>query len=375
MNSLLDNLQSSRSALFKKHGIERAILSPGHLFDLSNPDKVKDGEKDFFLRFLSTLNLCNRSSRRHVRNLHDDGLQRKIEAEHPRSWIFPQSPKWPVFDNHKFTITGKRNDETLELGGYKTVHELIGEIKNNLNKNRAKACPEVTDKDIASWIRDIISGNRYIVQNGVLKRSNSADIKIEDFKKLADMMVAQLIKITYLLFGSEVMRNPASLIHHQMMIDLILVNKMTWKDALDSKLKKRDKKTNKVASDGGEMPMSMQEAVSSARILHNKFISFMPHPYYYDPLEVDDDTAAAREGELLDRENAIYEEWFTKYKPKDDVTRLKVLSKAINRWYALEESDEAVDRLTARIMTPQSRLQTNVKQTNVKLEQQTAKKK
>lgn len=345
LNSLLDNLRASRSDLFRQHGIERVILSPGHLFDLSKE------EKDFFPRFLATLNLCNRSSRRYLRNRHDDNLKRQIEAEHPKSWKFRQSPNWPAFDNHKFTTTGKRNDETLELAGYNVVYDLITWMKKNLNEHRVEErYLEVTDKVIASWIRDIIED-----KDVVLTRNDGTVVEIKKFKKLTDMMVAQLIKITYLLFGSEVMRNPASLIHHQMMIDLILDGMMTWKDALDSKRKIKIKKTNKVESDGGEMPMSMKEAVASARILHKRFLPFIPHPYYYDPLEDDDAAAAAREEELRRRENAIYEKWFTQYMwwiEDTDEVRLVVLSDAVSRWYGLKESDDTVDRLTTKITTP-----------------------
>ena len=45
-----------------------------------------------------------------------------------------------------------------------------------------------------------------------------------------------------------------------------------------------------------------------------------------------------REEELLDRENAIYEKWFTEYNrsSRDDVIRLEVLLKAVSRWYGVE---------------------------------------
>jgi hypothetical protein len=312
LNSLLHNLRASRSDLFRQHGVERVILSPGHLFDLS----TKRGN-EFFPQFLATLNLCNRSSRRHLRNLRDDNLQRKTDEVHPRGWKFPQSSKWSVFDNHKFTIKGKRKDETLELGGYKVVYEIIEKIKFNLNKYIDR---KVTDKDIAFWIRSIING-KLIVQDGALVRSDKSVLAINQFKKLPDKMVAQLIKITYLLFGSEVMRNPASLIHHQMMIDLILDGMMTWKEALNG-------------DDGGEMPMSMKNAVASARILHKRFLPYMPHPYYYDPLEV---VAAAKEDVLLHRENVIYDNWFIAFLEEEDTdkVRLKVLSEAVEQWYGL----------------------------------------
>ena len=121
---------------------------------------------------------------------------------------------------------------------------------------------------------------------------------------------------------------------------------LTWEDALLN---------DSGGDDGGMMPMSMKKSVSSARILHNKFISFMPHPYYYDPLEVNDDTATAREDELLDRENAIYENWCTAFGNDDDTDqkRFKNLSNEVKEWYGLSidqsgstELDDSFDLLS-----------------------------
>ena len=55
----------------------------------------------------------------------------------------------------------------------------------------------VTYEDIAFWIRSIING-KSIVQDGALKCSDERVLAINQFKKLTDKMVAQLIKITYL---------------------------------------------------------------------------------------------------------------------------------------------------------------------------------
>ena len=109
------------------------------------------------------------------------------------------------------------------------VYNLIEQIKYNLNNNRVEACPAVDDVDIAFWIRGIISG-KSIVQNGALVCcDNISVLAINQFEKLTEKMIAKLIKITYLLFGSEVMRNPASLIHHQMIIDLIIMGYLVKK--------------------------------------------------------------------------------------------------------------------------------------------------
>ena len=101
--------------------------------------------------------------------------------------------------------------------------------------------------------------------------------------------------------------------------------------------------------------MSMKKAVASARILHKRFLPFMPYPYYYDPLEAADDNAAAREGELLGRENAIYEKWFTDYvciklafleEEDTDVLRLDLLSEAVKGWYGLTMVTTELDDIT-----------------------------
>lgn len=317
LSHLFGNLQKSKNDFYRENGVERIILPEGHIFDLS-------GEDNFLPKFLATLNICNRSARRHLRNNGDDELERLIEEEYHRAWKFPQSERL-VTDNHKFTRTGKRNDETSELGSYSTVLKLINGIKKTLNDYKKSGISKVKNKDIALWIRRILQGDEL----DTLVTCDGKNIEIEHYARLIKKIKFDLVKITYLLFGCEVVRNPASLIHQQMMLDLIIDDKISWKNAIDSGLKYKDK------SDGGEMPMSMKKAVESARMIHNKFLSFMPEEYMYDPAPTE---ASVREAELLQREHNITEKWFKHFFNQPalgDKEKIEILVEQIVRWYGI----------------------------------------
>lgn len=216
-------------------------------------------------------------------------------------------------------------------------------VSNNLNKYKKAGVPNVRDEDIAFWIRQTLQGEKL----DTLVNCKGKNIEVEHYARLIKMVKFDLVKITYLLFGSEVVRNPASLVHQQMMLDLIIDEKISWKDALDSKVIKTVKEkvmknadgekiitdVEKTKTDGGEMPMSMKEAVESARILHNKFFGLMPQGYMYDPAPTE---ASVRETELLQREHDITEKWFNTYGPGlEDEARIEILVKQIVRWYGI----------------------------------------
>lgn len=298
LKRLFRSLKDSKNKLFRDNGIERVVLPEVHIFNL---------EANILPKFLATLNICNRSACRHLRNNSEDNFKHLVEEEFHRKWLFPQSKRL-IFDNHKFTIKDKLNDETSELGGYATILILINGIIDELNGENIVVSDEI-DKDVAIWIRQILQGKKRL-EIGVNSIST----------RLMQMVKYNLIKITHLLFGSEVVRNPASLIHQQMMLDLIIVGGMTWRDALDSKI-------HEGKSDGGEMPMSMKKAVDSFRILHYKFLRFMPHEYIYDPAVTEEGSVKVEE--LLKREHEIMEKWFWYYTPElyDIDQNLNVLGK------------------------------------------------
>ncbi len=322
--TFLSALDKSKKNFFREHGIEGITLSNAHIFDLSN-------EENFLLKFFATLNMCNRSARRHLRNREDTELEYIIEEEHFRSWIFPQSKKI-VTDNHKFSVNGHRKDSTSELGGYSKVYDIISHIKLNINKSKAHRVVSITDQDIALWIRQILQGNKL----DKLTNSNGEIIETKQYPKLIEIVKSDLVKITYLLFGSEVMRNPASLIHQQMLLDLIIYAGMSWQTAIN--FRQHDGK-----EDGGVMPMSMKGAVKSARMLHKIFYNSMPKSYMYgSTLSIE----SKREIELLQREYYITEEWFScihelnhkKSRLGDlDKAKIEIILEALPRWYGVND--------------------------------------
>jgi hypothetical protein len=95
------------------------------------------------------------------------------------------------------------------------------------------------------------------------------------------------VRVWYLLFGSEVKRNPAHLVHVNMAFDLVEAGRVEW----GSVVKK--------------IPMCASSALvkQHAMKLNEVFRDFMPHKYLYQ-IESDYDL-----GDLVEREAAIVKEW------------------------------------------------------------------
>ena len=89
----------------------------------------------------------------------------------------------------------------------------------------------------------------------------------EVFVKGADQLSNNAASLHYLLFGTEVIRNPSALIHNMMMLDLIKCGKLTWKKAFEDH----------------DMPMSIQDAIVASRIKNSEYSEkYMPHKYLYE---------------------------------------------------------------------------------------------
>ena len=121
-------------------------------------------------------------------------------------------------------------------------------------------------------------------------------------KRLEENVLKDLAKITYLIFGCEVVRNPAALIYNHMALDLIKGEIISWEEALNSEIRKKGDKNE---ADGGMMPMTMKLAVLAARNLHNQYGKFLPTEYSYDRhLQ-----KTSRYEELLEREYNLIFQW------------------------------------------------------------------
>lgn len=280
--------------------IERPILDSSYTFE---PHNI---EGDFRTNFLATLALSSRSAKRHIRNILDNQPFRlEVEESSARCWRFPSSDKLVV---DMQTVTGgARKDRTMSLSTYETIGEYIKKIQEDLS---------ITDSEIVQYIRLILSGNVITLEH--------------ENKALVKEIQRTITRITYLIFGSEVVRNPASLICNQMMLDLIQHEneEWSWELAFTGKPNYKDK------ADGGDMPMSMKEAVQSARALNKRFASKLPCFYWYEGPE------SGRAEELFNRELIVFSHWKKYIHPgvKNVQKTIESILEACERWYGVSIS-------------------------------------
>ena len=138
----------------------------------------------------------------------------------------------------------------------------------------------------------------------------------------------------YLMFGTEVMRNPSALIHSMMILDLIQSGNITWKTALTE-----------------IMPMSQKGSVMGARIKNIKYNGkYMPRNYLYDlenyhDIDKEENISALKA--LLHREKVLMMRWLKQKHPtyldeEDNLNEFgkenlfNLLQKSCKTWYNIE---------------------------------------
>ncbi len=190
--------------------------------------------------------------------------------------------------------------------------QLVGNDKDisylSLTEKISKYCTQfkLADADIAKWLGEIVNGK---MANGIsLIKMDKEELKYD--ASIHREFVEFLVELAALLFVCEPIRNPAAFVCHQMMLDLIQSNCMTWKDTLASQ-----------GENGGSMPMSMEDAVPCARYLHTEFAACLPHEYKYAG-EVSENYEKIKD--LMQRTERLIMQWYKVFgKSKDlDVDQL-----------------------------------------------------
>jgi hypothetical protein len=297
----------------------RKTLDNSYIFEYQDNSYTID-------QFLANLRLCNRSTKRYIKNSEsfDPLFSKQILS---RSTRFPASKDYAI-ENQEITSNQNRKDLVINGGSYKDIAEKIKMLREKVNKNLPKD-KKIDDKDIAYWIQQTLKGNTLTSLN--YHSDKDCPVTIPKYQ-LAEIK-KYIVDITYLLFGTEVVRNPASLIHHQMMLDLIMLGnkEMTW-EAFFTK---------------GLMPMEIAAgddnngvgAVKASRTKHMQYSRFMPHKYQYPKEMVD--IFHPKYFELINREGQITKLWLEnctnvfKQNNDKDVT-LKIIEKlqsACAKWY------------------------------------------
>jgi hypothetical protein len=275
--SLLENLSST-----KPFAIDRSILNRRYAHRIT-------GSNDLF----AGVRLSNRSQQRLIRNMKDTKA-----GTGDISTALWQFPGMTIQETQTVTSNLARTDVVEPKDSYPT-------LATKIEKSKLK------DKKIAQEIR-------HIVHTGGLLSDQGQSAKL-------------LFILAYMLFGVEVARNPACIIVHQMMLDLIINGKLTWKTVFND--------TSLAFGGGGKMPMSMDEkAVQSARYLQNLFNPFMPHHYFY-PGSASTENAAGIQSvaELMRRQAWITSEWLkmqrSHIESKTTPDDISLIENAISGWY------------------------------------------
>ena len=275
----------------------RSFFGPATRMTLSNQYKFdfKDGYS--LSKFMANLRLCNRSTKRLIRsnNSVKDLILRKQKLS--RGCKFPSSVESAI-ETQEITNQGNRADLVINNGTYEDIYERIENLKRWGN---------ISDKDIAYWVRQTFEGDPLaeLTHFNGDKVTDLANFQINEIKGV-------IVDLTYQLFGTEVVRNPASFVHHNMMLDLIMGGYYTWKEFLI-----RDEINSPL------LPMEIKGdkdktgAVKCARALHNKYNPFMPYPYEYpkEAATMDDPKVL----DLIEREGKLTLQWLIYCAKREDM--------------------------------------------------------
>lgn len=155
----------------------------------------------------------------------------------------------------------------------------------------------------------------------------------------------------YLLYGTEVVRNPSTLIHNMMAMELISNGKMSWKEAFDNR----------------GIPMCIKGAIGASRMINEENSEYMPHKYIYDNYNMDDNyykETYSNKQTLIKTEKDLVVKWL-KLKFGDQYQQVcfnkdgldlkithaesmfDILSDACNNWYIGEKGIEVTGEIIA----------------------------
>lgn len=284
---------------------------------------------------LASLRFNNRIQKRRARQAQQEQGEKLIEETFHLTWQHPTG--FQALESQSIDTKGGRSDLIDNLSNYENIANKIDDFITKINNYNEKN--KVGAKIFAKWVRQVLQGNEL----KILLNVQNDPITISDGLKKS--LIKFLTNLTQLLFGTESMRNPSSLILQQMMLDLIIAGKLTWKNALANP-------NFKDSFGGGSMPMSMgkyaenstkkkAEPVKSARYLQSAYHSFFLVPYKY-PGEAQRESSNGEEKikELIKRECELVTEWLNQYYPKNKDNSAEVVVPLIEenfaKWYGID---------------------------------------
>ncbi len=235
---------------------------------LPNPYVINLGESHSAAEVLAYTRLMTTSNMRLMKNFIDFPLHEfDKEAELLIRTVQLLKSKTIILDEQKiFGKSGSRTDMVRNFENYLSILKSINHIQKNFKM------------DIVRCIREVLSGKG----NQVFRDDETSKHALQKV----------IIPLTYLLFVTEAARNPASLLVHCMMLELIQARKLTWEEALEGK----------------KMPMRIKGAVSAARWIHLHYGTTLKYSYdKKDSRSIENEAFACME--LINLEAKIFELW------------------------------------------------------------------
>lgn len=313
-----DHLYTQLFKSIKKEIIwDRSTLPSQYTLAIRNSDDAIAG-----------IRLFNRSQTRLLRQRKQDDIGDAAESV-SRSWHFEQSHTTTV-EKQQVTTSEGRNDLVFDLENYPAIAKKIKNIliKVNFYLNNAKQKP-ISDAEIAQALRNILNSDPMPLS--YVEKKQEKEILLPD--EIKKPLFRFLSNLAYLLFSTEVARNPASLIIHQMMLDLIIAGKRSFEYFFEET----------------HMPMSTELATHYSHALHKKLKPYLPYPYTYVAAgSKTEATLSDKEGELIASWLSVFKESiFHQYshdnslKPETVDIITKTIEKTMANWYKGNNPNQA----------------------------------
>jgi hypothetical protein len=236
------NLYKVFKEAYRENSFNRKVLPNGYQVTLDIDYSITD--------LFAYLRLMHRSNIREIKNL--EGKNKEEFGYKDKTLIrmikFPNSKDY-VLEEHMIFPSGARKDIVKNLSTYKNVVKEIEKCKKIFGMD---------DSTIAKYVIARINNDK--------EEESASESNVNELEFF-------LTNLTYLLFGTEVSRNPASILIHYMMLELIHEAQLTWKEALE------------------QTPMSLEGAMEVSRWQHLNYPA--SKRYNYDKktvLSLDDNT-------------------------------------------------------------------------------------
>lgn len=277
-----------------------------------------------YLEYMANIRLNNCSAARTIKNQSEPSLLGSTKEElHIRTWNLSISRKYSANERQRLT-KHTRTDYVLihtQETKYTDIFNNIEQIKESLVESIDRGSVimkfyHIDDSNIALWIRE--------VYNGKIPSYLNNNFEIPLGPKQKNDITFFLVNITHLIFGTECSRYPGSFISHQMVLDLIIAKKQTFKEAFSE------------TKDKTIMPMSLPKMTSVSGYLSSIFNKYILHHYDYRSSKSDVEICELQE--FAKAEHRLAQKWTDFILERDkigkDTNYQTLVSTEMRKWYA-----------------------------------------